>query len=435
VRLAQLLALFADAGCERLYAKPLAENDNSKNQVYFGPGFEALNLFPTEEIVSDSSTKNPIFKAKLDFGWLLTNGEIAKAPGSQLILYPQYPEVRFSGFLQGCSDRPSELMASRQKGRILFLGVTAQRQVVGLVVGSHSRIAVEFRVEYTAPTIGVFIEVPLPRFLGEEMARRRLLEELRRIHRKGWITSKQLSGDGSLARCEAPQCGGFTLEAELGIPKNSKSEPDFHGWEVKQHKVDNFERGTAGAITLMTPEPTGGYYKEQGAEAFVRTFGYADKRGRLDRLNFGGVHRAGVRQSLTGLTMTLVGYDGAEGVITNAAGAVALINDSGVTAASWTFAGLLKHWTRKHSKCVYVPSQRRTEPHWQYRYGDKVRLAMRTDFLRFLKAMAEGLVSYDPGIKIEGAASMSPAVKRRSQFRIASRNVPALYEMVESVQL
>jgi len=433
--LAQLLALFANAGCERLYAKPLAENDNSKNQVYFGPGFEALNLFPTEEIVSDSSRKNPIFKAKLDFGWLLSNGEIAKAPGSQLILYPQYPEVRFSGFLQGCSDRPSELMASRKSGRVLFLGVTAQRNVVGLVVGPHSRIALEFRAQYAAPTIGVFFEVPLPRFLDEETARRRLLEELRRINRKGWINSKQLSGDGSLAPCAAPQCGGFTLEAELGIPKNSKSEPDFHGWEVKQHKVDNFERGTAGAITLMTPEPTGGYYKEQGVEAFVRTFGYADKRGRPDRLNFGGVHWTGVRQALTGLTMTLVGYDGAKGAITDADGVVALMNDAGDTAASWNFAGLMRHWTRKHDKCVYVPSQRRTEPLWQYRYGDRVRLAMRTDFLRFLKAMSEGLVSYDPGIKIERATTMSPTVKRRSQFRIASRNVPELYETVELVHL
>ena len=34
----EVTALFVRAGCESLYAKPLAENDNSKNQVYFGPG-------------------------------------------------------------------------------------------------------------------------------------------------------------------------------------------------------------------------------------------------------------------------------------------------------------------------------------------------------------------------------------------------------------
>jgi hypothetical protein len=57
VTLADLQGLFADAGCDRLYAKPLAENDNSKNQVYFGPGFEALNLFPNQGIAPDSGPK------------------------------------------------------------------------------------------------------------------------------------------------------------------------------------------------------------------------------------------------------------------------------------------------------------------------------------------------------------------------------------------
>ena len=32
-------------------------------------------------------------------------------------------------------------------------------------------------------------------------------------------------------------CGGFTLEAELRIAKNSSGEPDFFGWEVKQFGV------------------------------------------------------------------------------------------------------------------------------------------------------------------------------------------------------
>jgi hypothetical protein len=45
--------------------------------------------------------------------------------------------------------------------------------------------------------------------------------------------SKQLDTDCQFNPCTAPQCGGFTLEAELGIPKNSEAEPDFLGWEVK----------------------------------------------------------------------------------------------------------------------------------------------------------------------------------------------------------
>ena len=45
MRLGELTDLFARVGCTQLYAKPLAPNDNSKNQVYFGPNFQALNLF------------------------------------------------------------------------------------------------------------------------------------------------------------------------------------------------------------------------------------------------------------------------------------------------------------------------------------------------------------------------------------------------------
>src|ERR1051325_7498840 len=241
MKLADVQGLFADAGCTHLYAKVLAENDNSKNQIYFGPDFKALNLFPTEAIVAaDSGRSGSIFKAKLDFNWLLENGYTVAAPGAQLILYPQYPEVRFSGFLRGCRLAPSELMRTRQKGRVLFLGVTEER-VLGFVVSATSLIAQEFQAQFAHPTIGVFNELILPRILSETAARAALLKELKRIHMKDWIESKQLGSQGLLP-CTAPQCGGLTLEAELGIPKNSKSEPDFHGWEIKQHNVSNLEK-------------------------------------------------------------------------------------------------------------------------------------------------------------------------------------------------
>lgn len=435
MNLLQLKSLFVQAGCTRLYAKPLAENDNSKNQVYFGPDFQALNLFPNTGIFADSSTKNPIFKAKLYFGWLQPNAQFAEAPGAQLILYPQYPEVRFSGFLKGCAAAPSDLMAGRLTGRVLFLGVTTDRRVVGFVVGANSEIAREFLASRLHPSLGVFIEITLPTIPGSEDSRTQLLAELNRIHGLGWIDSKQLDSDGQLKPCNAPQCGGFTLEAELGIAKNSSAEPDFLGWEVKQHAVSSFESMAAGAITLMTPEPTGGFYKEQGVEAFVRKFGYADKNDRPDRMNFGGVHRAGERHETTHLTMTLPGYDSERGRITDANGCIALVSDSGEVAASWAFSRLLSHWARKHSKAAYVPSQCRKEPQRQYTYGSRVRLAQRTDSLRLLKALSAGAVYYDPGIKLENVSSEHPSSKKRSQFRVASKNISALYETVELVEV
>lgn len=436
MNLAQLKAQFVKIGARKLYAKPLAENDNSKNQVYFGPDFQALNLFPNEGIVPDSSPKNPIFKAKLHFGWLAANGTIADAPGAQLILYPQYPEVRFSGFLKGCAAPPSSLMAGRMSGRVLFLAVTDDRRVVGFVVGSDGEIAAEFRSLGLSAPAGVFIELSLPTIPDETDSRIKLLAELHRINRLGWIDSKQLDSDGTLKPCMAPQCGGFTLEAELRIAKNSVAEPDFLGWEVKQHSVTNFVRADSGtAITLMTPEPTGGFYKERGVEAFIRQFGYPDKNNKPDRLNFGGVHRAGERQPSTGLTMQLTGYDFAQGKITDASGAIALVNDAGEVAAAWAFSGLLAHWSRKHTRAAYVPSMRRTEPRWQYAYGARIRLAQKTDGLRLLKALASGAVYYDPGIKLEQASSEKPTSKKRSQFRVASKNIATLYESIETVEV
>lgn len=434
MNLTKLKSLFAEVGCTKLYAKPLAENDNSKNQVYFGPNFQALNLFPNTGVVADSSAKNPIFKAKLNFGWLSADAKVATAPAAQLILYPQYPEVRFSGFLQGCSHPPSNLMAGRLAGRVLFLGVTASRRVVGFAVGGDSIIARQFRDGSYQQTDGVFIEVELPMTPNAQDSQTKLLTELKRVCELGWIDSKQLDASGEFRPCNAPQCGGFTLEAELGIPKNSDAEPDFCGWEIKQHNVASFDRVEGGTITLMTPEPSGGFYRERGPEAFIRKFGYPDKRGVADRFNFGGVHRVGQRHESTKLKMVLTGYDTQQARITNANGCIALVSDTSEVAASWAFPKILEHWSHKHTKAVYVPSKCRAEPRRQYSYGHTVRLANRTDGLRLLAALASGVVCYDPGIKLENA-STKPKTKRRSQFRVASKNIACLYETVTPVKV
>ena len=143
----------------------------------------------------------------------------------------------------------------------------------------------------------------------------------------------------------------------------------------------------------------------------------------------------GVRCPPTGLTMQLAGYDTATEKITDANGAITLLSDAGAVAASWSFKKILEHWSHKHSKAVYVPSKRRTEPRWQYAYGSKVRLAQRTDSLRLLRAFASGAMYYDPGIKLEQVSTDKPKSKKRSQFRLASRDIAALYETVETVEV
>ena len=95
-----------------------------RNQVYLGGDFSVLNILPYGELYSEALGKRPNFKAVVNFSWLLSDGTLSRAKHAQLILYPDYPEVRFSGFLKGCKNAPSESMRGRAEGRLLFIGVT-----------------------------------------------------------------------------------------------------------------------------------------------------------------------------------------------------------------------------------------------------------------------------------------------------------------------
>lgn len=434
--LAELRARMSALGVRRLLLKELAPNDNSKNQPYLSGSMDVTNIIPAGEAYVDVTDKgNRIIKAPLPLHWLQPEGTIAPAPHAKLILYPQYPEVRFSGFLQGARNAPAHLLNNRMAGRILFFGITADRRIIAWCVGAESRISKELATLGGLEQIGVFKSVPLEGKSGP--TRDILFRELRRIHDLAWILSKALRADGSLAECKSTNCIGYTLEAELGVARNGLAEPDFEGWEVKATQVLDVMRPPpkGKAITLMTPEPTGGVYRDEGVETFIRVFGYPDKNGREDRLNFGGVHRVNRRNDGTGLTLILDGFDHGAKKVTNPDGALNLVNDSQRIAASWSFTALLNIWNRKHARAVYVPGAVRTNPERAYRYADRVRVGEGTSFNNFLNAIACGEVYYDPGIKLENASSTRPAVKRRSQFRIQSGNLERLYNMFESVPL
>jgi hypothetical protein len=214
------------------------------------------------------------------------------------------------------------------------------------------------------------------------------------------------------------------------VRTNGYSEPDFLGWEIKQYSVANLARPIGGAITLMTPEPTEGIYRDLGVQQFVRRFGYGDPA-RTDRLNFGGRHVAGIRCDRSGLVLSLTGYDTRKGTITSPSAGIELLTQRGECAARWPYAGLITHWNRKHHRAAYIPSNSRMAPERQYRFGSLVQLGEGTDFLHVLRAFAAGRVYYDPGIKVENASSYRPRIKRRSQFRIAFSNLGHLYDRTE----
>jgi len=324
-------------------------------------------------------------------------------------------------------------MRGRLAGRVLLLGVSSQGSVLGHASLPDSPIAAELD-SHEWLTIGVFVELPLR--LSQLSPKAILLNELRRIYQMNWITSQKLAKNGLKIPYSARNGGGYTLEAELGITPNGYAEPDFMGWEVKQYGVNDFVSfRPKSPVTLITPEPTGGVYRRDGVVEFLRRYGYSDRSGKPDRFNFGGrydCHRQ--HHNLTGLRMTITGYDSLSGKMTDIDGEMMLLDEDDDLAASWSFRGLMAHWNRKHAQAAYVPSLFRTPPP-EYSYGEKILLCEQTDFLLFLKAFAAGVIYYDPAVKIENASSESPDIKRRSQFRVAHRDLTKLYQRHEVVAL
>lgn len=443
MNLSTLLKMFSDYQCRKVYVKSLSANDNSKNQVYLGGNFEVVNILPIKDIYSDNDGdwKRTRFKSKIDFSWLNTDGSSSPASDAQLILYPKYPEVRFSGFLNRVRNAPSDLMANRIEGRVLFLGVTVDRRIIGFVVGPESEIANEFNALKEVPIVGVFKEITIEAGRVELNSKEKLLQELRRIYNLGWIDARRLNAKAETLPCMAPNCGGYTLEAELGITPNGYAEPDYLGWEVKQFSVKSFEKYQSSIITLMTPEPTHGFYVESGIEPFIRKYGYDDKHGREARMNFGGVYKLGRTVAATNLTLIVSGFDSEVNKITNAGGFIGLLDSKDELAASWSFSSLIQHWNKKHANACYVPSMNRKSVELypfsfqQYRYGNNVIMGTGTDFSLFLKELCKGNIYYDPGIKLELAIAnlRGQSIKRRSQFRIKSRNLTQIYNQNEIV--
>lgn len=429
--LGRLVAAMSALGATQILFKELAPNDNSKNQVYLGGSLDILNVIPMGSVRSETTERGvPILKASLNFGWLGVDGSFSPAPQAQLILYPQYPEVRFSGFLRGAANAPNAVMTSRDPGRILLLGITPTGRVIGWA-GKADPLKAQIDVLADLVPVGAFRYLT---FQADTDAEGRLLARLAEIAREGWIEAQRLYSTGAVGPCNGVNCGGYTLEARLGIIPNGRSEPDFEGWEIKGHGVSTFARLGVGVLTLMTPEPSGGLYKTDGPAAFIRRFGYPDAS-IPDRLNFSSPHRFETPNPRTGLTFGLVGFDAVAGRITDAHGAMVLKTAEGVIAAEWSFAKLLEHWNKKHERAAYVPYVARPGAPPSFQYGDRVRLGRNTDFVRFLAAVASGAIWHDPGLKLECATGPSPRVKCRNQFRVRSADLARLYRHFEETLL
>ena len=427
--ISNLLKRFSELGAVTAFCKPLAENDNSKQQIYLGGSFDVVQIFPFNDIEATESGKNSTYKAKLDLLWV-DESQTCRAAGAQLILYPQYPEVRLSGFLKGCKNAPSELMrpvpADRRKfnngsdGRVLFFAVTKNRETLAYLAPADSSLANEFiKKQDDYDKQGVLSNLPLT----EKSSRIILLDRLAEIRNFGWQPSVKLSKSGELKPYQAKNGGGYTLEALLGVAPNGRSEPDFMGWEIKGYSSEK--------VTLMTPEPTGGIYGENGVEFFVRKFG---KPTRNDKLYFTGLHKANSKNNSTGLTLVVSGFNSTKRVIENVNGAVELLTESGECAASWSFEGLLIKWNKKHAQAAYIPYKSNQNVPPAYQYASPTLMGEGTNFNLYLSALSSGLVMFDPASKVMNASALKSSVKARSQFRMTVSNLPNLYKKFEAVE-
>lgn len=427
--LTDLLSRFSELGAIQAFCKPLAENDNSKQQIYLGGSFDVVQIFPFHEIEATECGKNSTYKAKLDFSWI-DERQKERATGAQLILYPQYPEVRFSGFLKGCRSAPSELLrpvpTGQRKfnngldGRVLFFAVTSSRETLAYLAPAKSLLANEFMQKIESYVRqGVLFNLPLTRGTSSKII---LLEKLALIRDVGWQPSVKLNKAGELKTYKAKNGGGYTLEALLGIVPNGRSEPDFMGWEIKGYSSDR--------VTLMTPEPTGGVYGENGVEVFVRKFGKPTEN---DTLYFTGLHKANNENKSTGLTLVVNGFDADKKIIKNVNGAVELLTESGQCAASWSFEGLLMKWNKKHAQAAYIPYESNKIEPLSYRYFSPALMGEGTDFNLYLSALSAGLVVFDPASKVMNASTQRSTVKARSQFRISVKQLSHLYQKFAAV--
>jgi hypothetical protein len=436
IDLATVFTMLRDNDVTETLYKVLPRNANSKNQVYLASDLSQLGKIPSGEVTLHLSTsqksgnQEAVFRSALNFHWVGRNGQAIPAPHAKLIFYPQYPEVRFSGFLQGSQGAPSSLWVKERRGeepdRILLLGLGHGNKIFGITLPPESPAAREIRATEPHDAYGALGILPM---LGQNEGNGflELMGELCSIHRRGWVPSTRLDPHGNLVPCNASNCNGNTLESLLGIRSNGYSLPDFRGWEIKARQVPNADRPRASVVTLFTPEPTSGIYTSEGAIEFIRRYGYVDTKGRDDRLNFGGIYRVNKpAHDRTGLRLVLDGFNAENGKYLSA-GAIQLLDRKDNIAAAWPFVKLMDHWKAKHAHAAFVPAQQRSEPERQYRYGRNILLGEGAEFGLFLAAVHEGKIYYDPGIKLEAASSKSPRPKKRSQFRVSSNDISALY--------
>ena len=399
--LKKIIGILTSNGAKRIYYKPLAPNDNSKNQIYVGGNLAAASIFSfrENEINYEGNGRRQRAKMKIPFSWLSKDGELSVAKQTKLILYPQYPEVRLSGFLQGCKNAPS-CLSGREEGRFLILGVT-ESTTIGYVIQNDDPLIKDIELAPYSRTPSAFNLIDTS--LEKNSSVREALSKI--IHSGPHSPCILKKKGGNLVQenyaISNNNAAGYTMEAKLGVLPNGDAKPDYDGYEVKTLLNTN--------ITLMTPEPDAGIYKEKGLKFFLRKYGYLDGNGeyRLSKR-----HKVGTRHPDTGLTLTIrYGDFHPTERRFNFGGSLSLIEDDGTVAASWELDRLISHWLTKHASTAII---RCIKKDGKIEYLPEVIFCDGPDPVGLIEGFVHGLICWDPGLKES---------KKRNQFRITLANI------------
>jgi hypothetical protein len=433
--LADLAGIMRRGGAETVIFKMLANNDNSKQQIYFRSDVSILQKLPTGPIYEDGYTEKvgAIFKASVPLSWIDLSGNTARAKGAQFIFYPKYPEVRLSGFLNKCALAPRHLMKpptrqereerkARGLHRCMVLGLK-QEEVLAYVSDWEDDLSFEAAELIANEAVPRFTDV-LYEYDPEDSgsSKTKLIRRLTEVYQMGFVESRKIDKNGIVTPYAAQNGAGFTLESFFGISPNGRSEPDFMDWELKAH--------SSGTVTLMTPEPDSGSYLED-----LKTFLDAYATSRTDnKINFASIHHVGKLNYKSHLTMQLSGYDREKGEIVNPKGGLVLVDVDGNIGAGWSFEKLLNHWKRKHSNTCFVSYEKEVRDAPYYAYGPEIQLCNGAGIKSYLNALASSVIYYDPGINMKFENGRWKP-KKRNQFRIKWKDVSSIYNETEDVIL
>jgi len=421
-----LVRTLSRLGCDRAYFKILGPNNNSKQQIYLAGDLRELSWMPHGPLAQSlgssrrSGPSDLIIHSPLNLLWLTADGP-KRAPYAQLVAYPQYPEVRLSGLLRGSEGAPRELLQidrrGKEAGRILLLAPRRSGDVIAVLVGPETGVAAHVRglSSQTEDLIGCWI-------FGDRSGARTLdslLADLAGVVAQGWIQGERMRPDGTLVPCNAPNAGGYTLEARLGTPSNADPGGDVEGvGELKQI------RRSATKVTLMDVPPLSGAYCDLNGIEFFKRFGRETKSGQ--RMDFTFARSRGHRFEYhrgcpdCGLSDAFQLWSGPDLV------------------GEWPLAHIADHWSRKHSRTVVVRSEmaRDRSGLQHFRFLPVVSVHEGARLGRLVNATQAGRLGVDPGCRVERRPNGDwGRVKTRFGFRIHPRHLPELYERTDTVDL